>query len=87
MDSTLSSYTMKDLQQHRELATKLLDYHESNLKRCPPTEAELYFSLERAIHYAKEELDTIDKEIATRTKNESKEASTPSSTSHADNSQ
>jgi capsule polysaccharide export protein KpsE/RkpR len=89
MESSLPSYTLKDLQDLKELSQKLLDYHEANLKRCPEKEAELRFSLERAVHYAKADIAAIDAELDTRKKNERQEetpkATTPSNT-HADES-
>jgi hypothetical protein len=89
MESSLPSYTIKDLEQLKELSQKLLEYHEANLKRCPEKEAELRFSLERAVHYAKTDIAAIDAEVAKRQKNEvcqeSHQPTTPSNT-HADES-
>ena len=89
MESSLPSYTLKDLQDLKELSQKLLDYHEANLKRCPEKEAELRFSLERAVHYAKADIATIDAELQKRQKNESPDKTiqeTPPSNTHADES-
>lgn len=76
MESSLPSYTVKDLEQLKDLSQKLLDYHESNLQRCPTTEADLRFSLERAVHYAKADIAAIDAELQSRKKNETSEDTT-----------
>jgi hypothetical protein len=82
MESSLPSYAVKDLLDLKELSQKLLDYHEANLKRCPTTEteAELRFSLERAVHYAKADIATLDAELQKRKKNESPDKSTQETT-------
>ena len=88
MESTLSSYTLEELHQHRELTKRLLDYHEANLKRVPETETQIRISIELSLKYGYQDLKMVDDEIAKRnsaTKNEPQEELASTGNSHAEN--